>query len=65
MNIKIIEVGPDDAFFPTRKKVINLICEVNIKNILDWKNGWFGMENVILPDGQKQAFHQIKFEELK
>lgn len=66
MKFKITEVGSDDAFFPMRNKLIGQICTVDFKNIIDWKNGWFGMENVnSLSDGQKHSFHQIKFEELK
>lgn len=65
MKIKITEVGREDAHFSMRKKFLNQIGEVNFKNIINWKDGWFGMENVTFPDGQKQCFHQIKFEELK
>lgn len=66
MNIKITAVGQDDAFFSTREKFIGKIFKVDFKDIINWKNGWFGMENVTsLSDGQKTSFHQIKFEELR
>ena len=65
MKIKIKEVGQDDAFFSIREKCIGKIFKVDFKDIIDWKDGWFGMENVTsLSDGHRNSFYQIKFEEL-
>ena len=62
-KIRITEVGEDDAYFGTQKKIVGREYEVDLANAFTWDTGFTGFSAVT--EGQEiHCFHSVKFEVL-
>lgn len=75
MLVEIMEVSENDAFSVNRADLVGCVFEVHPMDVIEWKDGWFGVDKCRLVsgptgksrrlfDGFDNCFHEIKFEEV-
>lgn len=72
MLVEIMEVSENDAFSCNRADLIGSVFEIHPMDVIEWKNGWFGIDKAKLVKGcnctaerlwaSVTAFHEVRFD---